>query len=244
MLRAVLSKTIINFVPEIFTEMTITQIILLQICAFIFILVLATVFKRHQRIILWSAAILIFTGTLLLVGLGTIDLIKDNRPDIVVIAGVFFALLLSCALACGAEKLYAKNREKDKQTVQTKNNQPEEQDVSKRVVLSGRLDTPLARTVFAKAVAAGYMEEDGSHYRWRKGTKVLLAYMCGRIYCGDVPEYSKHEQKSFWKFGNGLFPDVELNALFEQTGIGQSRQNRRDMLVPANAGEIDKLFQN
>ena len=224
--------------------MTVTQIILLQICAFILILVLATVYKRHQRTILWSAAILIFTGTLLLVALGTIDLIKEDRPNVTVIAGVFFALFLSCVLACGAEKLHAKNREKEKQTVQTKNNQPEEQDVSKGVVLSGRLDTPLARTVFAKAVAAGYMEEDCSHYRWRKGTKALLAYMCGRIYCGDVPEYSELDRKSFWKFGNGLFPDAELNALFEQTGIGQSRQNRRDMAVPANAGEIDKLFSD
>ena len=222
--------------------MTITQIILLQICAFILILVLATVFKRHQRVILWSAAILIFIGTLLLVGIGTIDLIKDNRPNITVTAGVFFALFLSCVLACGAEKLHAKNREKDKQIIQSKNNQSEGQNMPEKVVLSGRLDTPLARTVFAKAVEAGYMEEAGSHYSW-KGTKVLLAYMCGRIYCGDVPEYSKHEQKSFWKFGNGLFPDVELNALFEQAGIGQSRQNRRDMSVPANAGEIDKFFQ-
>lgn len=224
--------------------MTITQIILLQICAFILILVFAAMFKRHQRIILWSAAILIFIGTLLLVGLGTIDLIKDNRPDIVEIAGVFFALLLSCALACGAEKLHVKNREMNKQMVQTKNSQSEGQNTPKGVVLSGRLDTPLARAVFVKAVEAGYMEENGSHYRWRKGTKALLAYMCGRIYCGDVPEYSEHEQKSFWKFGNGLFPDVELNALFEQTGIGQSRQNRRDMPVPANAGEIDKLFSD
>ena len=90
--------------------MTITQIILLQICAFILILVLAILFKRHQRIILWSAAILIIIGTLLLVGLGTIDLIKDNRTDIVAIAGVFFALFLSCALACGAERLHAKNK--------------------------------------------------------------------------------------------------------------------------------------
>lgn len=223
--------------------MTITQIILLQICVFILILVLATVFKRHQRIILWSAAIVIFTGTLLLVGLGTIDLIKDNRPNIVVIAGVSFAFLLSCALVCGAEKLHAKNREKDKQTIQAGKNHPKAQNAPERVVLSGRLDTPLARIVFSKAVKAGYMEEAGSHYSW-KGTKVLLAYMCGRIYCGDVPEYSKHEQKSFWKFGNGLFPDVELNTLFEQTEIGQSRQNRRDMAVPANAGDIDKLFSD
>lgn len=162
--------------------MTITQIILLQICAFILILVLATVFKRHQRIILWSAAILIFTGNLLLVGLGTIDLVKDDLPNITVIAGVFFALFLSCALACGAGKLHSKNRGKDKQTVQAKNSQSEGQDTPERVALSSRLDTPLARAVFAKVVEAGYMEEDGSHYRWRKGTKALLAYMCGRIY--------------------------------------------------------------
>ena len=223
--------------------MTITQIILLQICAFILILVFAAMFKRHQRIILWSAAIVIFTGILLLIGLGVIDLIKDNRPNMTVATGVFFALCISGVLACGAEKLHAKNREKDKQMIQSEKNQPEAQDAPEKVVLSGRLDTPLARTVFSKAVEAGYMEEAGSHYSW-KGTKVLLAYMCGRIYCGDVPEYSKHEQKSFWKFGNGLFPDVELNALFEQTGIGQSRQNRRDMAVPANAGEIDKLFSD
>lgn len=223
--------------------MTITQIILLQICAFILILVFAAMFKRHQRIILWSAAIAIFTGTLLLIGLGVFDLIKDNRPNMPVATGVFLALCISCVLACGAEKLHAKNREKDKQTIQAGKNHPEAQNAPEKVVLSGRLDTPLARTVFSKAVEAGYMEEAGSHYSW-KGTKVLLAYMCGRIYCGDVPEYSKHEQKSFWKFGNGLFPDVELNALFEQTGIGQSRQNRRDMPVPANAGEIDKLFSD
>ena len=224
--------------------MTITQIILLQICAFILILVLAILFKRHQRIILWSAAILIIIGTLLLVGLGTIDLIKDNRTDIVAIAGVFFALFLSCALACGAERLHAKNKGKNKQMVQTKNSQSEGQNMPEKVVLSGRLDTPIARAVFAKAVEAGYMEDDGYHYRWKKGTKALLAYMCGRIYCGDAPEYSELDRKSFWKFGNGLFPDAELNALFEQTGIGQSRQNRRDMAVPSNAGDVDKLFSD
>ena len=111
--------------------MTIIQIILLQICAFILILVLATVFKRHQRAILWSAAILIFTGTLFLVGLGTIDLIKDNRSNITVIAGVFFAPFLSCVLACGAEQLHATNRDKTKHTVHAKNLQAD------------GLDTPL-----------------------------------------------------------------------------------------------------
>ena len=206
--------------------MTITKIFLLLVCAFVLVLLLSTIFNKYHRIIMWSAAIVFFIGTLLLIGLGIIDPIKDNRPDPVVITGIFTALVLSGLFAYGAEKLRIKLREKNQQTVQTIDNQSECSDSPKGVVLSGRLDTSLARTIFAKAIEAGYIEEVGSHYSW-KGTKALLAYMCGRIYCGDYPEYSKYEQKTFWEFGNGLFPDVELNALFEQTGIGQSRQNRR-----------------
>ena len=219
------------------------QISVLLISAFIIVMVLATLFKRQQRTVLWSSAILIFTGTLILIGVGVIEPIKNNQPDFVALTGIFTALVLSGLFAYGAEKLRIKLREKNQQTVQTIDNQSECSDSPKGVVLSGRLDTSLARTIFAKAIEAGYIEEVGSHYSW-KGTKALLAYMCGRIYCGDFPEYSKYEQKTFWEFGNGLFPDAELNALFEQTGIGLSRQNRRDMPVPTNAGEIDKLFQN
>lgn len=223
--------------------MTITQVFLLLVCAFVLVLLLSILFKRYHRIIMWSAAIVFFIGTLLLICLGIIDPVKDNNhPDPVVITGIFTALVLSGLFAYGAEKLHIKLREKNQQTVQAIDNQSECPDFPKGVVLSGRLDTSLARTIFAKAIEAGYIEEVGSHYSW-KGTKALLAYMCGRIYCGDYPEYSKYEQKTFWEFGNGLFPDVELNALFEQTGIGQFRQNRRDMPVPNNAGEIDKFFQ-
>ena len=198
--------------------MTITQVFLLLVCAFVLVLLLSILFKRYHRIIMWSAAIVFFIGTLLLIGLGIIDPVKDNNhPDPVVITGIFTALVLSGVFAYGAEKLRIKLREKNQQTVQPIDNHSECTDSPKGVVLSGRLDTSLARTIFAKAIEAGYIEEVGSH--------------------------SKYEQKTFWEFGNGLFPDVELNALFEQTGIGQSRQNRRDMPVPNNAGEIDKFFQ-
>ena len=173
--------------------MTITKIFLLLVCAFVLVLLLSTIFNKHHRIIMWSAAIVFFIGTLLLIGLGIIDPIKDNRPDPVVITGIFTALVLSGLFAYGAEKLRIKLREKNQQTVQTIDNQSECSDSPKGVVLSGRLDTSLARTIFAKAIEAGYIEEVGSHYSW-KGTKALLAYMCGRIYCGDYPEYSKYEQ--------------------------------------------------
>ena len=68
--------------------------------------------------------------------------------------------------------------------------------------------------------------------------------MCGRIYCGDRLEYIEMEEKSFWKYGSsGFFPDAELSALFGQSELGQSRQNRKDMVVPQKSQEIDKLFE-
>lgn len=57
------------------------QISVLLISAFIIVMVLATIFKRQQRTVLWSSAILIFTGTLILIGVGVIKLIKNNQPD-------------------------------------------------------------------------------------------------------------------------------------------------------------------
>ena len=132
--------------------MTITQVFLLLVCAFVLVLVLSTLFKRYHRIIMWSAAIVFFIGTLLLIGLGIIDPVKDNRPDPVVITGIFTALVLSGLFAYGAEKLHSKLREKNQQTVQAIDNQSECPDSPKGVVLSERLDTSLARTIFAKAI--------------------------------------------------------------------------------------------
>lgn len=75
--------------------MTITQVFLLLVCAFVLVLLLSILFKRYHRIIMWSAAIVFFIGTLLLIGLGIIDPVKDNHPDPVVITGIFTALVLS-----------------------------------------------------------------------------------------------------------------------------------------------------
>lgn len=68
--------------------MTITKIFLLLVCAFVLVLLLSTIFNKHHRIIMWSAAIVFFIGTLLLIGLGIIDPVKDNHPDPVVITAL------------------------------------------------------------------------------------------------------------------------------------------------------------
>lgn len=88
----------------------------------------------------------------------------------------------------GAEKLHSKQREKENQSIPvvtsaSKAHSADNNEIG--IVLTGQLKTELAEKVFAKAIEVGYMKEEGSHYKWTE-SKVLLAYMCGRIYCVEI----------------------------------------------------------
>lgn len=220
------------------------QIIFLVKGLCIIVLALSFAFKRYARLILWSSAITLFAGTLLLVGIGVINPIDGDNSGSTTFWGTIITLISGAALAFCAEML--KERNKGKIKVQNGNfSVSEEQSVGDEgdVVLTGMLNTELAVKVFAKAIEAGYMSEKASHYKWND-SKVLLAYMCGRVYCGDKPVYSDTDEKSFWKFGRlGVFPDTELSNLFEMPDLGQSRSNRKDLAVPAKSKEIDKFFE-
>lgn len=220
------------------------QIIFLVIGLCIIVLALSFAFKRYARPILWSSAITLFAGTLLLVGVGMINPIDGDNTGSTTFWGTIITLISGAALAFCAEMLKEGNKGKIK--VQNGNSSvSEEQSVGDEgaVVLTGMLNTELAVKVFAKAKEAGYISEKGSHYKWND-SKVLLAYMCGRIYCGDKPVYSDTDEKSFWKFGRlGVYPDTELSNLFEMPDLGQSRSNRKDLAVPAKSKEIDKFFE-
>ena len=223
------------------------QIIFLVIGLCIIVLALSFAFKRYARLILWSSAITLFAGTLLLVGVGVINPIDEDNSGSTTFWGTIITLISGAALAFCAEMLKEGNKGRIK--VQngniTETSISEEQSVGDEgaVVLTGMLNTVLAVKVFAKAIEAGYMSEKDSHYKWND-SKVLLAYMCGRIYCGDKPEYSEMDEKSYWKFGRmGVFPDTELSNLFEMPDLGQSRSNRKDLAVPAKSKEIDKFFE-
>ena len=220
------------------------QIIFLVIGLCIIVLALSFAFKRYARLILWSSAITLFAGTLLLVGIGVINPIDGDNTGSTTFWGTIITLISGAALAFCAEMLKEGNKGKIK--VQNGNSSvSEEQSVGDEgaVVLTGMLNTELAVKVFAKAIEAGYMSEKGSHYKWND-SKVLLAYMCGRIYCGDKPVYSDMDEKSFWKFGRlGVFPDTELSNLFEMPDLGQSRSTRKDLVVPAKPKEIETFFE-
>ncbi len=223
------------------------QIIFLVIGLCIIVLALSFAFKRYARPILWSSAITLFAGTLLLVGVGVINPIDGDNSGSTTSWGTIITLISGAALAFCAEILKEGNKGKPK--VQndniTETSVSGEQTVGNEgaVVLTGMLNTELAVKVFAKAIEAGYMNEKDYHYKWND-SKVLLAYMCGRIYCGDKPVYSDMDEKAFWKFGRmGVFPDTELSNLFEMPDLGQSRSNRKDLAVPAKSKEIDKFFE-
>lgn len=228
--------------------MTMLQISFLSIGVFIVILVLATIFKQYQRGILWTASICIFVGMLFSVGLGIVNPVDGIQTNMTVLLGITMALAESGILAYGAEKLHDKRREQGNKAQDNPILQPLDegkfsQNAKNGVVLSDKLNTVRAREIFTRAIEAGYIEENNSHYRWMS-SKVLLAYMCGRIYCGDTPVYDKTDQKTYWEFGKSdPFPDSELNELFEVSDIGQSRQNRKNLVVPIKSQEIDKLFE-
>lgn len=116
--------------------------------------------------------------------------------------------------------------------------------VPEGVIIPKEIDTPLARKVFAKAIELDLIEEDGHHYRWsEKESKVLLAYMCGRIYCGDKPDYNEQKRKNYWMPGKwSVFPDTALNNLFQTKDLSISRTNRVYDAAPHKSEMIDAII--
>lgn len=116
--------------------------------------------------------------------------------------------------------------------------------VPEGVIIPKEIDTPLARKVFAKAIELDLIEEDGHHYRWsERESKVLLAYMCGRIYCGDKPDYNEQKRKNYWMPGKwSVFPDTALNNLFQTKDLSISRTNRVYDAAPHKSEMIDAII--
>lgn len=211
----------------------------------IIVLALSFALKKYARSILWSSAIVLFAGTLLLVGIGVINPVDEDYTGSTTFWGTIITLISGAVIAFCAETLKEKNKGKTNKNGNIIGAPVSEEQVAgidAAVVLSETLNTELAKKVFGKAIKAGYMKECSSHYKWNE-SKVLLSYMCGRIYCGDYPERLKMETKTYWKFGTELFPDTELCALFATSDIGQSRQNRKDLTVPKNFQKIDIFFE-
>ena len=248
--------------------MTILAISFLIIGFVIILLVLATIFKKHKRTIIWSGAIAIFLTLCALFATEVFKPEEDTTHNAVLLAVSTMMLGISAVLIIAAEKpekllwknLFRRKRNsEDSLTTNQPNNTeklteqmgPETKATDVLITdnsnLNGvriprGLNTTLARQVFSNAIEAGYISLDGEHLVWNDST-VLCAYMCGRIYCKDKAEKIPRENKCYWAKGNTGFPNAELTRLFRRDGIGQARQNRNFEGVPKKYEEIDKFFE-
>ena len=152
------------------------------IAGFFIVLVVTYKYKLNSRKVFWGVGLTTIISVLILLGLGILRPSRGTETGKAVIVGVCTAIGCAITLIYAAEDLYQKKRAKGKNiaAVGTEPAQGVPDSEHNKVTLPSRLDTELARKVFAKAIEEGYMEEVGSHYSW-KGTKALLAYMCGRI---------------------------------------------------------------
>lgn len=93
---------------------------------------------------------------------------------------------------------------------------------------------------FNLAIEAGLMRQTANGYEWTE-SQVLLAYFCGKIYCGDYVKVGKMD--SIWKAGNeAFFPEKTLGKLFNRPNIGISRRKQLEGTPPKGYRKIEQLF--
>ena len=93
---------------------------------------------------------------------------------------------------------------------------------------------------FNLAIEAGLMRQTAIGYEWLE-SQVLLAYFCGKIYCGDYVKVGKMD--STWKAGNdAFFPEKALGSLFNRPNIATSRRKQLEGTPPKGYQKIEQLF--
>ena len=130
---------------------------------------IAYFFKKYQRGILWAAALILFIGTSLMLGLGLIKIVENGEANHLAVFSVILSFACSGIFACGAEKIHEASLKKASLSLsETQGKEPHEeatpeQELSKMeeipndnkdVCIPAKLDTPLARQVFQKALNA------------------------------------------------------------------------------------------
>ena len=81
------------------------------------------------------------------------------------------------------------------------------------------------------------------HWQWQLESKTLLAYFCGRMWCGDTPIYSKRANGYIWQSGEGRFPRKDLVELFGVRNLRTLREQRYMGLLPIGWELVEKIFE-
>ena len=142
-------------------------LIIVYVIAF---LVAAFVLKKHQRAILWTGALILFFGTMLLLGLG-LYIPKG-------FAGVLqpcLALVVSGLMILVAEKQNSIKLANDDNYAGENNNdnQEDSDDIDLGIELPDKLNTPLARRIFKKAITGRNRQT-----LWGDGVRMLTQNCC------------------------------------------------------------------
>ena len=222
------------------------------IAGFLIVLVVTYIYKLNSRKVFWGVGLTTIIGILILLGLGVLRPSWGTETGTAVIVGITGTAVIvgiSTAIGCAitliyaAEDLHQKKRIKGKKITETESVQEDMVPDHHKVTLPSRLDTELARKIFDKAIEEEYIIINDDHYEWTLN-KVLLAYMCGRIYCEDYPEKTIYDEKMYWMPGRvELFPGTELDKLFNMKDLTQSRHTRKNKAAPTGFEKIDKLFE-
>ena len=220
--------------------MELYKVILLYFAFTLVLCVVAYFFRSKQRVIFWSVGLSLLIVVSILFAVGIVHSVEWLEVNF-----VCSAIYIICAEALNKS---AKGKKKSKPQTSIEKTKKEAATLNEKlpdgVYLVKELDTPLARKVFEKAIEQGFMKEDGHYYRWSENeSKVLLAYMCGRIYCGDKPDYNEQKRKNYWMPGKwSVFPDTALNNLFQTKDLSISRTNRVYDAAPHRSEMIDAII--
>ena len=107
-----------------------------------------------------------------------------------------------------------------------------------------KLRVSVRTEVLTLALQEGYLSvTDDGHWVWRLESKTLLAYFCGRMWCGDTPLYSKRARGYIWQSGGVRFPKKDLVALFGVRNLRTLREQRYMGLLPAGWELVEKMFE-
>ena len=219
------------------------RIACILIAGFFIVLVVTYIYKLNNRKVFWGVGLTTIISILILLGLGILRPSWGTETGMAVIVGISTAIGCAITLIYAAEDLHQKKRIKVKKIAETESVQEDMVSDHLKVTLPSRLDTELSRKVFDKAIDEGYIIINDSHYEWTLN-KVLLAYMCGRIYCEDYPKKTIYDEKMYWMPGRvELFPGAELDKLFNMKDLTQSRHSRKNKAAPIGSEKIDKLFE-
>ena len=98
--------------------------------------------------------------------------------------------------------------------------------------------------VLERAVRSGLITVEDGHLQWMSGNNTLLAYFCGKMWCGDKGQYCRRKSRHVWIWGNGSFPAAALNRLFDVTTLKQTRARRRNLPLPDCWEIVDNLWND